>query len=63
MSIHEKVRQAVAGCIPENTVLRIGPVAARIAGHAEEGISPKIVAQELLEAGVAAGADRDRRAA
>jgi hypothetical protein len=55
-SIVDEVREAVARCIPENRVLRIRPVSAAIAAsHAEEGLSPAIIAEELLAAGLAAG--------
>ena len=55
-TIDDAVRQAVARCIPENTVLRIRPVSTQIAaGHRHEGLSPGMVAEELLAAGVAAG--------
>ena len=55
-TIDEKVREAVARCIPQNTVLRIRPVSTQIAAaRPEDGVSPAMVAQELLAAGVAAG--------
>ncbi len=54
--IHDDVREAVARCIPDNTVLRICRISTKIAAaHAQEGLSPRKVAHELLAAGVAAG--------
>jgi hypothetical protein len=54
-TIYEKVRETVARCIPDNRLLRIRRVSTEIvACLSEEDLSPEIVPQELLAAGVAA---------
>ncbi|HWT31718.1 MAG TPA: hypothetical protein VN240_11915 [Propylenella sp.] len=54
-NIDDDVREAVARCIPDNSVLRIRPVSARIATSSEVAVCPGAVARELMLAGVAAG--------
>jgi hypothetical protein len=51
--IYDDIRRAVARCIPQNSMLRIGPLAASIAER-HASVSARAVAEELLQAGVAA---------
>lgn len=53
--IDEDVRRAVARCVAENAILRVGPVATRIAtAHMTKGVSVQAIAAMLLKAGISA---------
>jgi hypothetical protein len=54
-TIHDDIRQEVARCAAEKAILRIAPVATRIAAdHVDSGVSVNEIASRLLEAGIAA---------
>ncbi|MDQ3559684.1 MAG: hypothetical protein M3453_10985 [Pseudomonadota bacterium] len=52
----EEIREIVANCIENGGILRVGSVGQRLADvHQEQGFSPNLVCEMLLEAGIAAG--------
>lgn len=53
-SVHEDVRREVARCIGQNAILRVAPVAVRIAAGPHCPLTANSVALMLMQAGAAA---------
>ena len=54
--LSDEIRKYVADCIQNGSILRVGNVGQRLAdAHPDQGFSPDIVCEMLLEAGIAAG--------